>query len=78
MSRYSIRINGQVRAVDAADDPPLLLQTAFGPTALPGFFTRRELVERYAQAPGRDLSAAGFYYRFGLFKTAVVAQQIYY
>lgn len=45
---------------------------------LPGNFTRRELVERYASASGRDVSGILFYYVFGLFKNAVIAQQIYH
>jgi aminoglycoside phosphotransferase (APT) family kinase protein len=51
---------------------------AFGPTALPGSFTRGQLVERYCEASGRSVDDASFYYCFGLFKTAVVVQQIYY
>jgi aminoglycoside phosphotransferase (APT) family kinase protein len=39
--------------------------------------TRRQVADRYAAATGRDLSRIAFYYCFGLFKTAVVAQQIY-
>jgi aminoglycoside phosphotransferase (APT) family kinase protein len=60
-----------------ATDPDLLQLFAFGPTALPGMLTRRQVAERYGAATGRDLSHIGFYYCFGLFKTAVVAQQIY-
>ena len=48
-----------------------------GPTALPGSLTRRELAERYAEATGCDVSSMLFYYCFGLFKLAVIAQQIY-
>jgi aminoglycoside phosphotransferase (APT) family kinase protein len=61
-----------------AGDPELLRRMAFGPTALPGTPTRAEVAELYAAASGRDLSALGFYYTFGLFKIAVIAQQIYY
>jgi aminoglycoside phosphotransferase (APT) family kinase protein len=46
-------------------------------TALPGFLTRDELVERYARRTGRDLSKLAFYETFALFKTAVVLEQIY-
>jgi aminoglycoside phosphotransferase (APT) family kinase protein len=60
-----------------ADDPPDLQATAMGPTNVPGSLTRRELVERYAQATGRDVPYALFYYCFGLFKIAVIVQQIY-
>ena len=47
-------------------------------TWLPGNYTRRELIERYATKSGRDLSQIAFYYAFGLFKNAVIAQQIYH
>ncbi|MCA9656818.1 MAG: phosphotransferase, partial [Myxococcales bacterium] len=61
-----------------AGDPPELQSFSFGPTAIPGSFTRRELAEAYATATGRSLEHVVFYYCFGLFKTAVVAQQIYF
>ena len=61
-----------------ADDPPDLLAVRFGATTLPGTPTRRELAQRYAEASGNSLEHLPFYYAFGLFKTAVVAQQIYY
>jgi aminoglycoside phosphotransferase (APT) family kinase protein len=41
-------------------------------TMLPGFPTRAELFERYAQRTGRDLSALPWYVGFGAFKLAVV------
>jgi aminoglycoside phosphotransferase (APT) family kinase protein len=59
------------------DDPPELRALGLGITALPGNPTREALVARYAAATGRDVSDAVFYYVFGLFKLAVVAQQIY-
>ncbi len=59
------------------DDAPELRALGLGITALPGNPTRDELVARYARATGRDVSDAPFYYVFGLFKLAVVAQQIY-
>ncbi len=61
-----------------ASDPPELLAARFGPTNLPGSYTRAELCARYAERSGRDLSKILFYYAFGLFKTAVVVQQIYF
>jgi aminoglycoside phosphotransferase (APT) family kinase protein len=61
-----------------ADDPPDYAATRFVVTHLPGSLTRRELVARYAERTGRDVSRVAFYYALGLFKTAVVAQQIYY
>lgn len=59
-------------------DPQALRMMAFGVTATPGMMTRRELVDAYAAATGADVSNIVFYYAYGLFKTAVVAQQIYY
>lgn len=47
-------------------------------TWLPGNATRKELIDRYASQTGRDLSGIVFYYVFGLFKNAVIAQQIYH
>lgn len=58
-------------------DAPELVALAFGPTTAPGSSTRAEFAERYARRSGRDLGALAFYYAFGLFKTAVVLQQIY-
>jgi aminoglycoside phosphotransferase (APT) family kinase protein len=60
-----------------ADDPPGLRRNATGPTALRGSLTRRELVDRYAERTGRDVADAVFYYAFGLYKIAVIVQQIY-
>ncbi|HYY52237.1 MAG TPA: phosphotransferase family protein [Myxococcales bacterium] len=60
-----------------ADDPEPLKAFAFGPTFLPGSLTREEVVEEYARASGRELPSMLFYVCFALFKTAVVAQQIY-
>lgn len=60
-----------------ADDPPGFQSFAFGPTNQPGALARRELVERYAAKTGRDVSHMLYYYCFGLFKVAVIVQQIY-
>lgn len=46
-------------------------------TSQPGWFTRDEIVSRYAGQTGRDLSRIGYYEVFALFKLAVVLQQIY-
>jgi aminoglycoside phosphotransferase (APT) family kinase protein len=50
---------------------------AFGPTMLEGSPSRLELAERYAKRTGRPIETLPFYLVFALFKTAVVAQQIY-
>jgi len=44
----------------------------------PGYFTKDEVVERYASKSPRDLSGIRFYEVFAVFKIAVVIQQIYY
>lgn len=49
----------------------------FNLTWLSGNLTRREVVARYAERSGRDLTSILFYYVFGLYKNAVIAQQIY-
>ena len=60
------------------DDPPAFRAAGFvDVTTQPGSLRRREFAERYARATGRDLSRLPFYYAFGLFKVAVIAQQIY-
>lgn len=59
------------------DDPPAEQERAFGPTMLPGSLTRAELVARYAEAAGIQMPAMVFYYTYGLFKLAVIVQQIY-
>jgi aminoglycoside phosphotransferase (APT) family kinase protein len=49
----------------------------FNLTWLPGNLNRQEVIRRYADRSGRDLSHILFYYVFGLYKNAVIAQQIY-
>jgi len=48
------------------------------PSNTPGFLTRRAAVERYGKRRGVDVSHVPYYYVFGIFKIAVVLQQIYY
>ncbi|MDB4969499.1 MAG: putative aminoglycoside phosphotransferase [Myxococcales bacterium] len=60
------------------NDPPELQMVAFCATNYPGSLTRQELVARYRERTGRDTGDMLFYYAFALFKTAGVAQQIYY
>lgn len=47
-------------------------------TSQPGWFGRKEIVERYRSQTGADLSHLRFYEAFALFKVAVVIQQIYF
>ncbi len=60
------------------EDGFVIQQMAFGPTAMPGNLDRQGVVDRYAELTGRDTSDALFYYVFGLFKVAVIGQQIYH
>jgi aminoglycoside phosphotransferase (APT) family kinase protein len=63
--------------VEATDAQPMHM-LRFGLTHLPGMMTRAEVLARYVATSGRPVDDAVFYYAYGLFKTAVVAQQIYY
>ena len=56
-------------------DPEILKQ--FNLTHLPGTMTRAEVIDFYGQHSKLDLKDILFYYVFGLFKVAVIAQQIY-
>lgn len=46
-------------------------------TSQPGWLTRQELVQRYSEKTGRDVSRISYYEVFALFKLAVVLQQIF-
>jgi aminoglycoside phosphotransferase (APT) family kinase protein len=59
---------------EAGDDP---FRKTFNLTHLPGNLTRQEFARRYAEGSGRDIANLLYYYIFGLFKNAVVIQQIY-
>jgi aminoglycoside phosphotransferase (APT) family kinase protein len=47
-------------------------------TAQPGWYTRDQFLERYARQTGRDVSRVGYYEVLGVFKLAVILQQIFY
>jgi aminoglycoside phosphotransferase (APT) family kinase protein len=46
-------------------------------TTHPGFFTRQEMLDRYAEKTGLDVRSIGFYETFALYKLTVVLEQIY-
>ncbi len=48
------------------------------PTNMEGALTRKEILDYYAKKTGRNTEQFDFYYCFGLFRLAVIAQQIYY
>ncbi len=54
-----------------------MLSMPFNPRVLMENISRRELVEIYGKKSGRNISDILFYYAFGTFKIAVIAQQIY-
>jgi aminoglycoside phosphotransferase (APT) family kinase protein len=62
--------------VQAGDDPRMQ-GLAFGPTNLPGSPSRAELVDRYQERSGISVGNVDYYRVFGLFKIAVILQQIY-
>jgi len=47
-------------------------------TMQPGWYTRDQFLERYAARSGRDVSCVGYHEVLGVFKLAVILQQIYY
>lgn len=61
-----------------ADDDAIFDEARMGPTHLEGCLTRQQVAERYAEKSGRSIDDVVFYQTFGLYKTAVVTQQIYY
>jgi aminoglycoside phosphotransferase (APT) family kinase protein len=60
-----------------AGDDPRWIESAAMPTRAPGFPTRDQLIDRYAVKTGFDCSHADWYHVFGVFKIAVILQQIY-
>lgn len=60
------------------NDPDFMQQLQLTPTTLPGNPTRSEVVEMYIQKSGRQIDHVLFFYLYGLFKIAVIIQQIYY
>lgn len=56
------------------DDPDMGINIV---TSQKGFYTRREFVEAYAKASGRDVSNINYYVTFGFYKLAVILQQIH-
>jgi aminoglycoside phosphotransferase (APT) family kinase protein len=60
------------------DDAALFQQPLFGVTTKPGMMRRGEVAQRYFEKSGRRTDQLVFYYVFGLYKTAVILQQIYF
>ena len=61
-----------------ADDADFMKQGLPSPTVMDGNPSRSDIVQGYAEKSGRSVDNIVFYYAYGLFKIAVIAQQIYY
>jgi aminoglycoside phosphotransferase (APT) family kinase protein len=61
-----------------ADDDDMFQQFRRQPTHLPGMLMRQEVIEYYGAQTGRRVENFDFYLIQGLFRLAVIAQQIYY
>ena len=62
--------------VEAGDDE-YFRQTRRQPTNAPGMLTRKEVVDHYAARTGLPVANFDFYAVFGLFRVAVIVQQIW-
>lgn len=47
------------------------------PTLAPGFSSRQELIDRYAQLSGRDVSGVGYHVAFGYWKLACILEGVH-
>jgi len=61
-----------------ANLPELRSSVAPSITSQPGWFTREQVVSRYTELSGRDVSHVNYYEVLGIFKLAVILQQIYF
>lgn len=58
-------------------DPEFSLEEAWRMTAQPGFPTRRELVARYAERTGRQMTHVNFYVALAIWKLAILLEGSY-
>lgn len=61
-----------------ADDDAVFQSVRRQPTHLPGMLTRQEVIDYYGEKTGYHVANFDFYAIFGLFRLAVIVQQIYY
>ncbi len=59
-------------------DPQHLLQLTPMPTGDQGFFTRKQIIARYAEGSGRDVGDIRFYQALALFRWMVYMQQMHF
>jgi aminoglycoside phosphotransferase (APT) family kinase protein len=60
------------------NDPPAMQAMRMMPTNAKGAPSRAEVVAQYAAKSSLEVDDFGFYYCYGLFRLAVIVQQIYY
>ena len=58
-------------------DPPLVQMTATMPVGELGFLSRAELIKRYAEKSGRDVSLINYYHALAVYRLVVIIAQIY-
>jgi aminoglycoside phosphotransferase (APT) family kinase protein len=61
-----------------ADDDAMFQSVRRQPTHLPGMLTRQEVIRYYGEKTGTRVDNFDFYAIFGLFRLAVIVQQIYF
>ncbi|MBT41147.1 MAG: phosphotransferase family protein [Idiomarina sp.] len=61
-----------------ADDDKIARATKRQPSDYPGMLTRQQIIDYYCEKTGVDVDDFVFYEVFGMFRLAVIAQQIYY
>ncbi|MGJ8563283.1 MAG: phosphotransferase family protein [Alphaproteobacteria bacterium] len=61
-----------------ADDPAEMQMMVRQPSAAAGMMNRQEILNFYAERTGADVSNFQFYYVYGIWRLAVIIQQIYY
>jgi len=71
LADFAYALNAWIEPSDAPDAAEV------SPTALPGFASRAELADRYAERTGADLSNLGYYRSFNSFKTACIIHGVY-
>jgi aminoglycoside phosphotransferase (APT) family kinase protein len=59
-------------------DPEIMRMLAKQPSWAPGMFTRQQALDHYAAQTGIDPSGFVFYYAYGIWRLAVIMQQIYF
>lgn len=61
-----------------ADDPDMMKLMVRQPSTVPGMMKRQDILDFYAAKTSADVSNFQFYYVYGIWRLAVIIQQIYY